>query len=167
MPEDTKQDKTSRDNLALIIGVIFLMGLVFAAYTYFNQGSVQDKIKRNADKVEDIISSNTKRDDETTEAEKTEDEVSVENRNETIGNGTATGIGGITAVWIANDYKEGDISGKSYTVVSGDTLWEIAEAVYGNGAEWGKLLQANSDDIGFLPNGSQALIFPGQVLNLP
>jgi nucleoid-associated protein YgaU len=69
--------------------------------------------------------------------------------------------------WVANDYEEGDIEGKTYTVVEGDTLWEIAEAVYGSGFEWGQILDANSDSISYLPNGSQALIVPGQVLELP
>jgi len=67
-------------------------------------------------------------------------------------------------MWTANDYNQGDISSGSYTVVEGDTLWEIAEAVYGNGAEWTQILNANADSIGYLPNGSQALIVPGQVL---
>lgn len=69
--------------------------------------------------------------------------------------------------WIANDYVKGDITEKPYTVKSGDTLWEIAEGVYGDGSLWVNILQANADDVGFLPNGSQALIFPGQVLQIP
>ncbi|MBU0975647.1 LysM peptidoglycan-binding domain-containing protein, partial [Patescibacteria group bacterium] len=73
----------------------------------------------------------------------------------------------IAGMWVANDYKKGDIKGDTYKVVWEDTLWEIAEARYGSGFEWVKILDANSDQIGFLPNGSQALIFPGQVLNLP
>ena len=72
-------------------------------------------------------------------------------------------IGGVAAT----DYEEGDISGSSYVVQAGDTLWEIAEARYGNGAEWTKILAANSADIGYLPNGSQALIMVGQTLVLP
>lgn len=69
--------------------------------------------------------------------------------------------------WTANDYVNGDITEKPYTVKSGDTLWEIAEGVYGDGSLWVNILQANADDVGFLPNGSQALIFPGQVLQIP
>jgi len=70
-------------------------------------------------------------------------------------------------VWVAKDLAPNSISGDSYTVESGDTLWEIAEARYGSGFEWGKILEANKDTIGFLPNGSQALIVPGQTLVLP
>jgi nucleoid-associated protein YgaU len=69
--------------------------------------------------------------------------------------------------WIATDYVYGDIQTKSYTVQLGDTLWEIAEASYGNGSMWLNILNANSSSIGFLSNGSQALIIPGQVLVIP
>lgn len=72
-----------------------------------------------------------------------------------------------STTWIANDYVKGDITEKPYTVKSGDTLWEIAEGVYGDGSLWVNILQANSGSVGFLPNGSQALIFPGQVLQIP
>lgn len=69
--------------------------------------------------------------------------------------------------WKATDYVEGDIPAKVYKVQLGDTLWEIAEAHYGNGSFWTKILESNSSSIGFLPNGSQALIIPGQVLTIP
>jgi nucleoid-associated protein YgaU len=68
--------------------------------------------------------------------------------------------------WIATDYIEGDIGKGQYIVKEGDTLWEIAEAVYGSGFEWSKILEKNKSMIGFLPNGSQALIWPGQVLTI-
>ncbi len=69
--------------------------------------------------------------------------------------------------WEANDYKPGDIKGDTYTVVWGDTLWEIAEGRYGSGFDWMKIKDANSDGVSRLPNGKWALILPGQVLSLP
>lgn len=69
-----------------------------------------------------------------------------------------------TGRWIATNYEKGDIAYGEYIVKSGDTLWEIAEAVYGSGFEWTKILEKNKSSIGFLPNGEQALIIPGQVL---
>ncbi len=70
-------------------------------------------------------------------------------------------------IWTARDLMPDSITEGSYTVQSGDTLWEIAEARYGTGFDWGKILEANKDNVGFLPNGSQALIEVGQTLTLP
>jgi hypothetical protein len=66
--------------------------------------------------------------------------------------------------WRATDYEKGDIGIGNYHVKLGDTLWEIAEAVYGDGAKWTKILKDNKEHIGFLPDGEQALIWPDQVL---
>jgi len=68
--------------------------------------------------------------------------------------------------WRATDYEKGDIGIGEYEVQLGDTLWEIAEAVYGDGFMWTKILNSNKGSIGFLPDGSQALIDVGQVLSI-
>lgn len=77
------------------------------------------------------------------------------------------GTGGETTVWQARPIAKGSLTGKTYTVQNGDTLWEIANGRYGSGFEWYRILNANKDKIGFLANGTQALITPGQVLVLP
>ncbi len=71
--------------------------------------------------------------------------------------------------WVPNDYKPGDVKpeNKKYTVKSGDTLWEIAEGVYGDGSLWVNILSANASSVGYLASGQQALIFPGQSLVIP
>lgn len=51
---------------------------------------------------------------------------------------------------------------RTYTVVSGDTLWKIAKAELGFGSDWPKLWEANRDQV---PDPD--LIFPGQVLIIP
>lgn len=53
-------------------------------------------------------------------------------------------------------------TGKTYTVKSGDCLWKIAKQFYGNGAQYTKIYNANTDKIKN-PN----LIYPGQVLTIP
>ena len=50
----------------------------------------------------------------------------------------------------------------SYTVQSGDTLWYIAETVYGDGSKYAKIFDANT---GLLEHPDQ--IFPGQKLLIP
>ena len=50
-----------------------------------------------------------------------------------------------------------------YTVVAGDSLWKIAEKIYGNGAEYKRILEANSDK---LPN-ENTVIHPGDQLKVP
>ncbi len=89
-------------------------------------------------------------------------------REETeAGEGEEIMVPAVAGVWTARDLTPNSVVEDSYTVQSGDTLWEIAEARYGTGFDWGKILEANKDSVGFLPNGSQALIEVGQTLVLP
>lgn len=52
---------------------------------------------------------------------------------------------------------------RTYTVVRGDCLWNIAKKFYGNGAKYTVIYNANKGVIGGNPN----LIYPGQVLTIP
>lgn len=54
-------------------------------------------------------------------------------------------------------------SAQTYTVVSGDCLWNIAKKFYGNGSKYTVIYNANKGVIGGNPN----LIRPGQVLTIP
>jgi len=148
---DTK--KNPKDGLALVVGGLFILALVFATYNYFNkkQPNQENREGQNTLFQKETGSIN---------GEGATDENAVQ----------ALGTGGPITTgqkWVATDYQKGDIKGPTHTVKSGDTLWEIAEAVYGTGTMWTKILEANKSSIGFLPNGSQALIVPGQVLILP
>lgn len=49
-----------------------------------------------------------------------------------------------------------------YTVQSGDTLWKIAAEVYGDGARYAEVFEANRDLL-----DSPDRILPGQELRLP
>lgn len=51
---------------------------------------------------------------------------------------------------------------QSYTVVTGDCLWNIAKYFYGDGSKYTVIYNANTDKISN-PN----LIYPGQVLTIP
>ena len=52
------------------------------------------------------------------------------------------------------------ITGKSYTVEGGDTLWDIAVRAYGDGFKWTELAKVNN-----VVNPD--LIYPGNVLTIP
>lgn len=52
--------------------------------------------------------------------------------------------------------------GTTYTVRSGDTLWNIAKKTYGDGSRYPDIFNANKDKI-----KNANLIYPGQVLLLP
>jgi nucleoid-associated protein YgaU len=56
------------------------------------------------------------------------------------------------------------MSQTSYTVNNGDTLFKIAETVYGDGSKWRLIDSANK--VGRLPNGNP-LIFAGNTLVIP
>lgn len=51
----------------------------------------------------------------------------------------------------------------SYTVKSGDCLWNIAKKEYGDGSRWREIYEANKGVLGTNPN----LIYPGQVITIP
>ena len=51
---------------------------------------------------------------------------------------------------------------KYHTVKTGDNLWNIAKAYYGNGSQYTKIYEANKDKI-----KDPALIYPGQVFLIP
>jgi nucleoid-associated protein YgaU len=61
---------------------------------------------------------------------------------------------------MADEEIETAISGGTYTVVKGDTLWNISVRAYGDGYQWVKLAQENNLDD---PN----LIHSGNVLTIP
>ena len=52
--------------------------------------------------------------------------------------------------------------GRTYTVQSGDTLWKIADEMYGKGSQYMKIFEANSD---LLEHPDR--IFPVQELTIP
>jgi nucleoid-associated protein YgaU len=54
------------------------------------------------------------------------------------------------------------VGDRTYTVQSGDTLWKIAQEMYGDGSKYMKIFDANSD---LLEHPDR--IFPGQELAIP
>ena len=58
---------------------------------------------------------------------------------------------------------DNSVQPKTYTVKSGDCLWNIAKKYYGSGSDYTKIYNANKGTIVGNPN----LIYPGQVLTIP
>jgi LysM repeat protein len=56
-----------------------------------------------------------------------------------------------------------DCQPEIYTVEKGDSLWAIAEEIYGDGTQWTRIYEANQNVIGSNPN----LIQPNQKLVIP
>lgn len=52
---------------------------------------------------------------------------------------------------------------QKYTVKKGDSLWKIAQKLYGSGSQYTKIYEANKGTVGSNPNK----IYPGQVLTVP
>ncbi len=56
------------------------------------------------------------------------------------------------------------VAGKPYVIVKGDTLWDIANTVYGSGPKYQIIWDANKSN---LRSGNPNLIFPGEKLWIP
>lgn len=166
---NTNQEQdTTRSALSAIAAGILVIIAGFLVYNYFSKTSeegetVLDKIEQKAEEITSGEQSEENEQVEEEEEAQQDQQKAQEDDEEEVSGGAST----TTSTWTANNITPDTLSGSSYTVIRGDTLWEIAEGRYGSGFEWGKILEANKADIGFLPNGSQALIVPGQVLTLP
>ncbi len=156
------RDRTKPEVTTILIG-IFLITLLFITYNIFLNtkpavGGIETSAPESSlvDKIKEIFAPKT-------EKVGVIDDLAAQDSRDEIVAGTQSD----RSVWIATDYVQGDIKNGQYIVKRGDTLWEIAEAVYGNGSQWHRILDANKDNVGFLPNGSQALIVTGQILIIP
>lgn len=185
MAENKNQPKSANDGLALIVGGLFVLALVFATYSYFNRtpsvvtdtsdtqgisttntgSNTADQEMSLTERIKELFNSS----DSSTQGDVNGDGATSKTTPNTVDKETTTESTAMTdsTFWVANDYTQGEITGNSYVVKDGDTLWEIAEAKYGDGTAWTRILEANSADVGYLPSGQQALIFAGQTLVLP
>ena len=71
---------------------------------------------------------------------------------------------GVSAVENNLDVAQPSTEARMYTVKSGDTLWKIAEKMYGkgNGAKYNAIFEANTPMLSHPDK-----IYPGQVLRIP
>jgi nucleoid-associated protein YgaU len=59
-------------------------------------------------------------------------------------------------------WEQPAMNARTYTVKSGDSLWAIANEIYGDGSRWPEIFEANRDKI-----SDANLIYPGQELKIP
>ena len=160
MEKSRKTPKPSKSSLTAVTAGILVIIAGFIMYNYFSKAG--GEITNTAEKTENLENLNEKATQEKlTKPEEITRGISLETQEAILGQNKQT-----ATEWVANDYQSGDIKGRTYTVVSGDTLWEIAQAKYGDPYMWTKILDANSGSIGQLANGNP-LIIPGQILVLP
>ena len=134
----------------VLVGILLIVGGYWIYNNFTKSGELSPK--------EDI-----KIEQSSPEPNRTEGSIAGERIEPGIGGGTEESTN-----WIARDIVKDSLKEQNnYAVQEGDTLWEIAEGHYGSGFEWGRILSANKEKIGFLSDGSQALISPGDVLVLP
>ncbi len=70
---------------------------------------------------------------------------------------------GVASVEKNESRVDNSVKPKTYTVKSGDCLFNIAKKLYGSGSQYTKIYNANKKLIGGNPN----LIYPGKVLTIP
>ncbi|MCA9382322.1 LysM peptidoglycan-binding domain-containing protein [Candidatus Dojkabacteria bacterium] len=149
-----------------ILALVLLSSLSYGIYLRVNKDDSTDEKVITLDEGNNSSSENMDKAGSIDENAAEDSSVKIEDDKAVASErkGEVAGVQFDPSTWKATDYKEGEIKGDSYTVKLGDTLWEIAEARYGSGSQWKKILTAN--DIDYLPNGNP-LIIPGQVLVLP
>ena len=142
--------------VSVILATLILLLISFFAFKYFGSSSNVNTGDLNGNGAS---TSNKEEKKDDTKVDGTNKQENSTDKNIKAGDNTSN-------AWVANDYKinEKKDANKNHTVVRGDTLWEIAEAYYGNGADWVKIAQANN--VSYLANGNP-LIVPGQVLTIP
>lgn len=162
----------------ILIGLLFIVYPFFSTGNNFNLPEFQNLSKliadfRNSDEVEqENIQDEEKKNEENDGVGRIAEGAATTRDNASTGRSKAKSVENSvkiqrTGVWQATDYKKGDIQKGEYKVKLGDTLWEVSEAVYGQGDLWNNILQENLNDIDFLQDGSQALIVTGQILVIP
>ncbi len=174
--EEFEDLQVSRNSLTILITGILVIVAGFVTYNFFADRAAQTAdqdfpIEQLEEDLKNVAEENIiNKEVNTVEGEEVQLEGGIAGSS-TIKD-AEYGFGGPeagieVASWIPTDIEPNSLKGEKIMVKEGDTLWELAEGRYGSGFEWTKILEANQDLVEFLPDGTQALIQPGQMLVLP
>lgn len=158
----------SSDNVNLFVGIVIL---ILSGYLISFGGAVVLGVQEAFKRVDTQVSAANEIKEVVGEMIKTPIAIDFEQRSTVPVDAVDKDLG--TERSSQEDRKKGEepasFSGNNstYVVEEGDTLWEIAEEHYGSGDEWPRIRDANKDVVGYMSDGSQKLIFPGQELVLP
>lgn len=150
-----------KSKLPLILGIV---GLVLIVFLIFKTVTLSSQLEEAQQKVTETQDLNKKYEQIQLEKMQLQEELDAL-KNPDGAKTETTADGEKTESTTTDDKKEtssttSSAGMKDYTVQQGDTPWTMAQKFYGNGAEYTKILEANS-----LQEGAN--IQPGDVLKIP
>ncbi len=151
---------------AIVVCVVVIAALAYKNYSYSNQLE-----EARATIAELQRSSSSTYETELNELNRKVSELTAE--NESLKAGDAQEDPHAVAIDILNEAQseltteapntslsQGESGGNTYTVKAGDTFWKISQSVYGNGANYQKILDANNLTENSVLNEGQVLTIP-------
>lgn len=168
-----KEIFADKSTASVVIATVVLLLVSFFAFRFFGDTGQVVNEQLNGEGAQDVVVEEESGEgseeqmgegEEGSEQGENGEQVAQNGNNSEQGNVAGTTATGGSEVWEPTNYEPNSQQGENHTVVTGDTLWEIAEAYYGNGGDWVKIADANG--VGYLANGNP-LIMPGQVLSIP
>jgi len=148
--------------VSVAIATLFLLLLSFFGFRYFGNPSSNINDKINGDGASDTLVEDST--DYTANSDSDKMDSSSDPIKNTDSDKNISANFSSNSTWSANNYEPNELKGGTHKVEKGDTLWELAEAYYGNGANWHQIASANN--VTYLANGNP-LIIPGQTLTIP
>lgn len=163
---DDYDDHKGVGKLGIIIGVVGLLLIAFLIFRTVSLGSQLESAKNQLETYTDI---NTRYEAVQLEKMQLEEELSklqgtsgTEGSEDTTGSTAGSATTGTTTTGTTTGSTTGSTSSSAsqYTVAEGDTIWDIAQKLYGNGAEYQKILDANNMKESDSVSIGQVLIIP-------
>ena len=160
MAEENQENKSS--SLPAVVAGVLIILAGFLVYNFFTKSN-KDQTSISFESTEAEQSENTQNKINNGQPTAQEENLILGTQESKPSQLTADEISN----WRPRFISVEEVAANTYTVVKGDTLWNIAQAKYGSGFERTKILEANEETVEFLPDGTQARIEIGTVLVLP